>query len=580
METDEICERYIAPCFVNGLEAYDERKKLFKKELIVALNGELYFVKFIINHKEDDFKPGFILGSSFLRLTHGVVDFVNEVITIHPEPDLFDDNSKKIRNSLDDRDQLLDFNFDDVPKFREELPPFVCKMRKSNRNKKRVKENLNLFYLDIGRSSSAGGHLTHEEAEKEALAIRISQKDKVELDGKTVKEEEKAVKRIKGESLKEKDDPGAFIFPIRLEGKVNEKALTNTGSDINNMPYRIYETLGREEMKKIDRGITMINHTQEEVVGKLSNVLCQVGKKAVSFLGSLPVPLKQVNWKPDYKGSYTKEEKETGQWHTEIRLNEDVVRSLSALVYYRDLDSTTLRDLIKSEGKLIPKDPQPGVPRVGIPRPLRASMQDLYNRMGRMEILQDTIERVEYRQSYHWDRYHGVFEHMAGVYSVPLQGAYKPSSDTQPEELPPFVCKMRKSNRNKKRVKENLNLFYLDIGPSSPAGGHLTQEEAEKEALAIRISQKFALLEKERLVIETMAYNDKYKKILDDIWRDKVELDGKTMKEEEKAVKRIKGESLKEKDDPGAFIFPIRLEGKVNEKALTDTWSDINTMPY
>nr|GEZ80993.1 hypothetical protein [Tanacetum cinerariifolium] len=38
-----------------------------------------------------------------------------------------------------------------------------------------------------------------------------------------------------------------------------------------------------------------------------------VWEKAVSFLGSLPAPLKQVNWKPDYKGSYTKEEEATGQ---------------------------------------------------------------------------------------------------------------------------------------------------------------------------------------------------------------------------------------------------------------------------
>ncbi|GKC40229.1 DNA-directed DNA polymerase [Tanacetum coccineum] len=118
-------------------------------------------------------------------------------------------------------------------------------------------ENLNLFYQDIRPSSSA--------------------EDKVELDGKTVKEDEEAVKRIKGESLQEKYDPGAFIFPIRLEGKVNENALADTGSDINTMPYRIYETLGREEMKKINRGITMINHTQAEAMGKLSNVLCQVG---------------------------------------------------------------------------------------------------------------------------------------------------------------------------------------------------------------------------------------------------------------------------------------------------------------
>nr|GEZ58068.1 hypothetical protein [Tanacetum cinerariifolium]GEZ63756.1 hypothetical protein [Tanacetum cinerariifolium] len=159
------------------------------------------------------------------------------------------------------------------------------------------------------------------------------------------------------------------------------------------MSYQIYETLGREEMKKVDRGITMINHTQAEAIRVLTNILCQVGittiidkflildipidrdapivveyqikrnkfgapiygpkpapylncndpaersialqvvinpfwkisdwKKAVSFLGSLPVPLKQVNWKPDSKGRYTKEEEEaTGHWHTEIRLTD------------------------------------------------------------------------------------------------------------------------------------------------------------------------------------------------------------------------------------------------------------------
>nr|GEW74014.1 hypothetical protein [Tanacetum cinerariifolium] len=215
--------------------------------------------------------------------------------------------------------------------------------------------------------------------------------------------------------------------------------------------------------------------------------------KAVSFLGSLPVLLKQVKWKPDYKGSYTKEEEATGQWRMEIRitdpygniyllqehttekpnchdpnaqdnrkqwkrccfhkfttssyygkdvsemlslawviakwkkkkgartqkesqiccgqfisklarkcrvLTEDVVRSLSDPIYCRDLDTTTLRDLIVSDGKLIPEDPQPGVPRVGIHRPLRASMQDLYDRMGRMEIRQEEIKHMEYRQLY------------------------------------------------------------------------------------------------------------------------------------------------------------------------------------
>ncbi|GJV79382.1 hypothetical protein Tco_1515252 [Tanacetum coccineum] len=67
-------------------------------------------------------------------------------------------------------------------------------------------------------------------------------------------------------------------------------------------------------------------------------------------------------------------------------LTDDVIRSLSTPIYYRDLDMTTLRELIDSEGRLIPEDPQPGVPRVGIPRSPRASMQDLYDRMGRIEL--------------------------------------------------------------------------------------------------------------------------------------------------------------------------------------------------
>nr|GEY09679.1 hypothetical protein [Tanacetum cinerariifolium] len=75
-------------------------------------------------------------------------------------------------------------------------------------------------------------------------------------------------------------------------------------------------------------------------------------------------------------------------------LTEDVVRSLSALIYCRDLDTITLRDLIDSIGKLILEDPRSGVPGVGIPMPPRASMQNLYNRMGRMEIRQEAIEQI------------------------------------------------------------------------------------------------------------------------------------------------------------------------------------------
>ncbi|GJT15560.1 putative reverse transcriptase domain-containing protein [Tanacetum coccineum] len=217
MDTKEVSDRFVAPLKLCLEHEVKRGNKIVKKELIVALRGEIYFMKFIINPEEDDVEPGIL---------------------------------KKKKKSMDDWDQLLDFNLDDIPLLGgEELPPFVCKIGKSNRNKKRAMENLNLFYQDIGTSSSTRRHLTKEEAAKEALALRISQKfalleevrsvletmayhdkykkvldeiwkDKVELDGMIVKEEEEAIKKVKGEALKEKDDPGAFIFPIRLEGQV------------------------------------------------------------------------------------------------------------------------------------------------------------------------------------------------------------------------------------------------------------------------------------------------------------------------------------------------------------------------
>nr|GEX82752.1 hypothetical protein [Tanacetum cinerariifolium] len=255
-DTKEVSDKFISPCFVNGLESFDGEINLGVDENMISNE---YAVKLCLEHE--------------VKIGNKVVK--KELIVSLRE-------IKEEEKSLDDWDHLLDFNLDDIPLLgEEELLPSICKIEKSNCNKKRSMENLSLFYQDIGTSSSAGGHLTQEEAAKEALAIGITQKfalleevrpiiktmayhdkykkvlneiwkDNVELDEKIVKEGEEAIKRIKGEVLKEKDDHKAFVFPIRLEGK-------------------------REEMKKVDRGITMINHTHAKAIGMLTNVLCQVG---------------------------------------------------------------------------------------------------------------------------------------------------------------------------------------------------------------------------------------------------------------------------------------------------------------
>ncbi|GJS37268.1 hypothetical protein Tco_0535650 [Tanacetum coccineum] len=252
MDTEDVSDRFVAPCFVNRLEAYDGEINLGVEENIISNE---YAVKLCLKH---EVKRGnkvvkkeliITLRDSFLRITKAINDFRAGTVTIYPKIDLFLEDIKEEEKSLDDWDHLLDFNLDDAPLLgEEELPPFV------------------------------------------------------KIDERLLKDEEESVKGLK-----------------------------------------IYKQLGREDMKKVDRGITMINHTQAEAMGILTNVLCQINrnkfgapiygskpapylnyndpaerslaiqtvtnpfwkisvwKKAVSFLGSLLVPLKHVNWKPDYK---------------------------------------------------------------------------------------------------------------------------------------------------------------------------------------------------------------------------------------------------------------------------------------
>nr|GFD43269.1 hypothetical protein [Tanacetum cinerariifolium] len=134
--------------------------------------------------------------------------------------------------------------------------------------------------------------------------------------------------------------------------------------------------------------------------------------------------------------------------------------------------------------------------------------------------------------------------------------------------------------RNKRKQLDKYQLVYSNMGASLSTGKLLTQEEAKREALTIDIYRRYSLLEEERLVIETMAYSDKYKKILDGICLDKMKLDGEIKKEEKEAITRIKGEALIEKEDLEAFVIRIRLEGKINLNALVGTGFDINVMPY
>nr|GEX21338.1 hypothetical protein [Tanacetum cinerariifolium] len=64
---------------------------------------------------------------------------------------------------------------------------------------------------------------------------------------------------------------------VELEAKLVLHPLADTGSNINVMPYRIFSKLGRDNVKPVDEGISMLDHSTAKPMGILKDVLCQVG---------------------------------------------------------------------------------------------------------------------------------------------------------------------------------------------------------------------------------------------------------------------------------------------------------------
>ncbi|GJV64236.1 hypothetical protein Tco_1475064 [Tanacetum coccineum] len=209
---EEEGEHYFTPFYL-CLE-YEEKigEKLVKRELLVSLKGEFYFVS-IVNPEEDDVEPYVVLGRSFMRLAKGIADFGNGVITIHPELDSFLDNSKETKKFKDDWDHLLDINFGDIPEINEAgLQPFVYKIGKRKRKKKRALENFQLYYSDVGPSLSNGKPLTQEEAAREALAIDICKRFSI------LEEERPVIETMAYSDKYNKILDGIFMDKIKLDG--------------------------------------------------------------------------------------------------------------------------------------------------------------------------------------------------------------------------------------------------------------------------------------------------------------------------------------------------------------------------
>ncbi|GKC00828.1 hypothetical protein Tco_0986964 [Tanacetum coccineum] len=331
MKSEEVCEWYITPCFVEGLYAFEgvndleyeknlisnefvvklgltyevmeNGDKVVDRKLLVSIKGELYFVDFFVNPKEDDVEPCVIFGRSFLKIAKAIIDFGSEILNIWPETIIIDSDDDELDTLL----ACININ---------KLPPiditnfltFVCNMGKDLRNKKKPTKTYKMSYDGEGPSLTINRPETQQELTREELEEDLYERimllnekrpiietlkygdkhkmlldsvllDKLKLDGEFELEEDIVGEQVIMEYkvIKEKEDPGYFVLRIRLEGNFDFHALVDTVSNINMMPYCIYDLLDREKVKpRIDK-VRMLDHSNAETMGCLLNVLCQVG---------------------------------------------------------------------------------------------------------------------------------------------------------------------------------------------------------------------------------------------------------------------------------------------------------------
>ncbi|GJV89524.1 hypothetical protein Tco_1533462 [Tanacetum coccineum] len=289
MENEEVCERYITSCFVEGLHAFDgmidleyEKNLLSNKfvvklnltyevmkngdkvedqKLIVSLKGELYFINFIVNSKEDDVEP--CMMTNWMPCLLALISIQYPTFCVQHGKGLRNKKkpTKTYKMTYDGERPSVTINH---PKTQEELTREV------------LEEDLYERIMLLNEKRPIIETLKYGDKHKMLLDSVLL--DKLKLDGKFELEEEIVGEQVIREykDIKEKEDPGCFVLPIRLEEKFDFHALVDMVSNINMTPYGIYELLDREKVKpRIDK-LRMLDHSNAETMGHLLNVLCQV----------------------------------------------------------------------------------------------------------------------------------------------------------------------------------------------------------------------------------------------------------------------------------------------------------------
>ncbi|GKA04010.1 hypothetical protein Tco_0676791 [Tanacetum coccineum] len=513
MDTDEISNRFVAPCFVNGLEAYDGEINLGVEENMISNEFE---VKLCLEHEVK--RRNKVVNKELIVVLRGEIYFVKtRTVTIYPKLDLFLDSAKEKEKIGDDCDPLLDdLDFGDildiegvdVPKpltqeeaEREALAISICKRyslleeerpRGSTKCKERnhdveplkgkaygayercsVPSGCNhhhrkFLILDmpidrdtpilVGRGflHTCGGILNtidsitstfngicHQTFRAAKTSLDTAESDNDDEEEYAFHQDPNALDNTKpwrkycsykfimnfwngkvAIEMRSQEIDGMLRIDLR-EAKTNKEIFTSmVWSRAFNINEPIYSELCHEFFAAYEFDEVCTNDelkTKKIIKFRLSGRAHSLTLLEFAYrLGLYHVEeLDEEGFDVYFQGGLRSDEHFNAQeyWLREENLSlyrshafsirNLVLRVLHKMITYglcqsttRDLDTTTLRELIDSKGRHIPKAPEPDVPRVAIPRPQRASIQDLYDRMGSMKIHQGAIERMAYRQSY------------------------------------------------------------------------------------------------------------------------------------------------------------------------------------
>nr|GEU87307.1 hypothetical protein [Tanacetum cinerariifolium] len=262
METKDISERYDAACFVNDLEAYDGEINLERDKNLISNE---FAIKLCLEHEVKNGDKVVKKELIIILKANRIADFKNGIITIYLDLDPFLDDSDKANDSKDDWGVILEcIDFGAIPEIDGiELPPYVCNMGKSSRNKKKPSKNFKMKPIFNTLKYGDG----YNKVLDTILLDKLKQDGELELE--EVEANEETIMEYK--AIKEKDDPRRF----------DTHALADTGSNINIIPYRIFEELRREPVKPVSHNVSMLNHSEAEPMGMLKDILCQLGVATV-----------------------------------------------------------------------------------------------------------------------------------------------------------------------------------------------------------------------------------------------------------------------------------------------------------